>query len=63
MLHRDVKVYAVGGVTPDNMKEWAEAGCAGFGIGSNIYKPGMSPQDVAKAARRFVAAWNELRGA
>lgn len=63
VLHRDVKVYAVGGVTPDNMKEWAEAGCAGFGIGSNIYKPGMSPQDVAKAARRFVAAWNELRGA
>jgi 2-dehydro-3-deoxyphosphogalactonate aldolase len=62
VLPRDVKIYAVGGVTPANMKDWAEAGCAGFGIGSNIYKPGMSPQDVGKAARDFVAAWNELRG-
>ncbi|WP_290545062.1 hypothetical protein [Aestuariivirga sp.] len=36
--------------------------CAGFGIGSNIYKPGMSPQDAGKAARDFVAAWENLRG-
>ena len=35
------------------MKDWAEAGCAGFGIGSNIYKPGMSADDVGKAARGF----------
>ena len=42
--------------------EWAEAGCAGFGIGSNIYKPGMSAEDVGKAARDFVAAWNGLKG-
>jgi 2-dehydro-3-deoxyphosphogalactonate aldolase len=62
VLPRDVKVYAVGGVTPGNMTEWADAGCAGFGIGSNIYKPGMSPDDVGKAARDFVAAWKQLRG-
>ncbi len=62
VLPGDVKLYAVGGVTPANMKDWAEAGCAGFGIGSNIYKPGMSADDVGKAARDFVAAWNGLRG-
>lgn len=62
VLPKDVKLYAVGGVTPANMKDWAEAGCAGFGIGSNIYKPGMNAEDVAKAARDFVAAWNSLRG-
>jgi 2-dehydro-3-deoxyphosphogalactonate aldolase len=62
VLPRDVSVYAVGGVTPANMKEWADAGCAGFGIGSNIYKPGMSADDVSKAARDFVAAWKNLRG-
>ena len=62
VLPRDVRVYAVGGVTPENMKDWADAGCAGFGIGSNIYKPGMSADDVASAAERFVAAWNGLRG-
>jgi 2-dehydro-3-deoxyphosphogalactonate aldolase len=62
VLPREVKLYAVGGVTPANMKDWAEAGCAGFGIGSNIYKPGMSADDVSKAARQFVAVWNSLKG-
>ena len=62
VLPRDVGVYAVGGVTPANMKEWADAGCTGFGIGSNIYKPGMSPDQVGTAARDFVAAWNSLKG-
>jgi 2-dehydro-3-deoxyphosphogalactonate aldolase len=62
VLPRDVNIYAVGGVTPSNMKDWADAGCAGFGIGSNIYKPGMSADDVAKSARAFVAAWNRLKG-
>lgn len=62
VLPRDVNIYAVGGVTPANMRDWADAGCAGFGIGSNIYKPGMSTDDVGKAARDFVAAWKNLRG-
>jgi 2-dehydro-3-deoxyphosphogalactonate aldolase len=62
VLPKDVSLYAVGGVTPLNMKEWAEAGCAGFGIGSNIYKPGMTAGDVGKAARDFVAAWTTLKG-
>jgi 2-dehydro-3-deoxyphosphogalactonate aldolase len=62
VLPRDVKIYAVGGVTPANMREWGDAGCAGFGIGSNIYKPGMSADEVGKAARGFVAAWKDLRG-
>ena len=62
VLPRDVNIYAVGGVTPANMKDWADAGCAGFGIGSNIYKPGMSADDVGKAAREFVAAWKNLKG-
>ena len=62
VLPRHVYVYAVGGVTPANMKDWAEAGCAGFGIGSNIYKPGMNADDVGKAARDFVAAWKKLGG-
>lgn len=62
VLPKDVRVYAVGGVTPANMKDWAEAGCAGFGIGSNIYKPGMNAENVGKAACEFVAAWNSLKG-
>lgn len=63
VLPREARLYAVGGITAANMREWAEAGCAGFGIGSNIYKPGMSTEDVSKAAREFVAAWQGLKGA
>ncbi|WP_421694622.1 2-dehydro-3-deoxy-6-phosphogalactonate aldolase [Aestuariivirga sp.] len=62
VLPSHASLYAVGGVTPSNMKAWADAGCAGFGIGSNIYKPGSSADDVGRAARSFVAAWNELKG-
>jgi 2-dehydro-3-deoxyphosphogalactonate aldolase len=61
VLPRHASLHAVGGVTPANMKAWADAGCAGFGIGSNIYKPGMTADDVGKAARAFVAAWNDLK--
>lgn len=63
VLPRHAGVYAVGGVTPFNIKAWWDAGCAGFGIGSNIYKPGMSANDVRKAADGFVAAWQGLKGA
>jgi 2-dehydro-3-deoxyphosphogalactonate aldolase len=61
VLPKHVRVYAVGGVTPGNMQTWADAGCAGFGIGSNIYKPGMTADDVAKSAAGFVAAWKSLK--
>lgn len=62
VLPKHVNIYAVGGVTPSNMQAWADAGCAGFGIGSNIYKPGMTADDVGEAAQNFVAAWNGLKG-
>lgn len=62
VLPRHARVYAVGGVTPFNIKAWWDAGCAGFGIGSNIYKPGMSADDVRRAAEVFVAAWQGLKG-
>lgn len=61
VLPKQVSVYAVGGVTPANMQGWADAGCAGFGIGSNIYKPGMTADDVGRNAAAFVAAWNGLK--
>lgn len=61
VLPEHVNVYAVGGVTSSNMQAWHDAGCAGFGIGSNIYKPGMTADDVANSAAAFVAAWNDLK--
>ena len=63
VLPRPVKIYAVGAVTPANMQSWIEAGAVGFGIGSNIYKPGWSILQVAEAAESFVSAWRALKRA
>jgi 2-dehydro-3-deoxyphosphogalactonate aldolase len=49
-------VLPVGGITPDSMAPWREAGARGFGIGSAIYKPGDTADDVAAKAARFAGA-------
>lgn len=51
------RIYPVGGVDPDSMAEWLAAGASGFGIGSAIFKPGQSAEDVGRQAAGFVAAW------
>jgi 2-dehydro-3-deoxyphosphogalactonate aldolase len=49
----------VGGITPDNMAAFISAGVKGFGLGSGLFKPGMSAMDVAESAKAYVAAWNK----
>jgi 2-dehydro-3-deoxyphosphogalactonate aldolase len=61
VLPKHVKIYAVGGVTPTNMQGWVDAGVAGFGIGSNIYKQGATAAAVAKSAKEFITAWRALK--
>ena len=53
------QVYAVGGAGPDNFKDWIKASANGFGIGSALYKPGMSVPDITARARELVAAYDE----
>lgn len=55
VLPKDVPVIVVGGVSPDNMQPWVEAGANGFGLGSGLYKPGQSPEETAGKARAYVA--------
>ena len=49
-------VLPVGGIDGSNMVAWREAGAAGFGIGSAIYRPGDSPETVGAKAHALVAA-------
>ena len=56
VLPERVPVIAVGGITPDNMAPYLEAGAAGFGVGSSLYRPGDTPEKVAGAAAAFVDA-------
>ncbi|OHV08722.1 2-dehydro-3-deoxy-6-phosphogalactonate aldolase [Kushneria phosphatilytica] len=50
----------VGGVTPDNMQAFVDAGANGFGLGSSLYKAGRSVEEVRANAERFAAAWRSL---
>jgi 2-dehydro-3-deoxyphosphogalactonate aldolase len=59
VLPAGVPLIVVGGVAPDNMAPWLEAGAAGFGLGSGLYKPGQSAEETAARARRYVQG---LRG-
>lgn len=54
-----IPLYAVGGANPDNFGEYFAAGCAGFGLGTYIYKPGMSAAEVAAKAIAAVAAYDQ----
>lgn len=59
VLPKEVDVYAVGGVGPDDFKTWLDAGAAGFGMGSALYTPGFTAQEVSKRATAMVAAYDE----
>jgi 2-dehydro-3-deoxyphosphogalactonate aldolase len=50
----------VGGITPAGMAAYRAAGADGFGLGSALYKPGMTAAEVASNARAFIAAWRGL---
>jgi 2-dehydro-3-deoxyphosphogalactonate aldolase len=51
----------VGGITPENMAGYASAGAAGFGIGSSLYKPGVTPAELAEKAARFVSRYRQIK--
>jgi 2-dehydro-3-deoxyphosphogalactonate aldolase len=42
LLPEKTRIFLVGGITLDNMGAYLLAGVSGFGIGSSLYKPGMS---------------------
>lgn len=58
VLPPDCAVYVVGGVGPDDFSIWLRAGATGFGLGSALYAPGMTAEEVGTLARAIVAAWD-----
>jgi 2-dehydro-3-deoxyphosphogalactonate aldolase len=55
VLPKGVTVLIVGGIKPDNMRPWLDAGASGFGLGSGLYKPGQSAAETAEKAHAYVA--------
>lgn len=56
VLPKTLRILPVGGITPDNMQPWRDAGAAGFGLGSALYKPGLTAADVHARAVAFINA-------
>lgn len=62
VLPASVPLLPVGGIGPDNMASYCQAGASGFGIGSALYKPGQSVAHTAAAAERFIQSWAATQG-
>jgi 2-dehydro-3-deoxyphosphogalactonate aldolase len=60
VLPKGTPIVPVGGIGADNMKAWRDAGAAGFGLGSSLYKPGDDAAAVRAKAATIVAAWRAL---
>jgi 2-dehydro-3-deoxyphosphogalactonate aldolase len=56
VLPKDVPFLVVGGVTPESVRGWMEAGADGFGLGGGLYMPGQSPEETLAKARAYVEA-------
>jgi 2-dehydro-3-deoxyphosphogalactonate aldolase len=57
VLPPGLPLFAVGGVTPDTLPGYLSAGCAGAGIGGELYAPGQGIERTRERARAFRQAW------
>jgi len=60
VLPAGTRVFAVGGIRPDNMAPWWAEGATGFGTGSNLYKPGADPSHVRTVAAAYRSGFAAL---
>lgn len=65
VLPAQTTCFAVGGIKPsvESMRPWHEAGIAGYGIGTGLFKPEFSEQQIAANAKMYIDAWHELQKA
>lgn len=59
VLPPQTALLPVGGIGPHNMAAYRTAGASGFGIGSALYAPGKTAQDVAFSAGQFIDTWRK----
>ncbi|MBL8584425.1 MAG: 2-dehydro-3-deoxy-6-phosphogalactonate aldolase [Rhizobiaceae bacterium] len=63
VLPKGTVIAAVGGVSDENFAIYAQAGVRAFGLGSSLYKAGLSPAEVGTRARAAVKAYDAVFGA
>lgn len=58
VVPNEVPFYGVSGIGSADFSLWRSAGITGFGIGSSLYKPGMSLEQITANAHDIVAAYD-----
>ena len=61
VLPKAARMVLVGGVSTETPSQYRASPLAGLGIGSSLYKPGDSANDVRRKARAFVQAWQDAQ--
>ena len=63
VLPPELIIAAVGGVSDKNFADYTKAGILAFGLGTSLYKPGMTAAEVAERAKATIYAYDEAIGA
>jgi 2-dehydro-3-deoxyphosphogalactonate aldolase len=58
VLPSDPTIAAVGGVSEKNLVDYMRAGIYAFGLGTSLYKPGMTAAEAVKRARVTIHAYD-----
>ena len=59
VLPERTKLFPVGGILPNSMSPYLDAGATGFGLGSALYLPGQTVKDVQANGKSFFKCWKE----
>ncbi|MDZ7925985.1 MAG: 2-dehydro-3-deoxy-6-phosphogalactonate aldolase [Agrobacterium sp.] len=62
ILPKDLVIAAVGGVSDKNFADYTNAGILAFGLGTSLYKPGMTAAEVRERAIVTLSAYDAAIG-
>jgi 2-dehydro-3-deoxyphosphogalactonate aldolase len=61
VLPQGINIYPVGGITAMDIAAWLQVGAAGFGFGSELYRPSYTLAEIEQRAQQVVAAFQQER--
>ena len=61
VLPSGIRLYPVGGIGAPDVAPWLAAGAAGFGFGSELFRPEYAASDVARRAQELIRALKDVR--
>ena len=61
VLPADVSIAMFGGITPETMHDYLDAGANSFGLGSALFKPEYEIDEIRQRAMSFITAFNKYK--